>query len=89
MTNPYRLLRPKSMLGAFALWFFFGTIGIHRLYLQRRLAFPMLIAGFLGWLGAPFVIGLFLLLPIFAWWLVDLFFVAGWVRDHNAAIGHG
>lgn len=34
-----------------------------------------------------------LLVPIgihrFAWWLVDLFLVAGRVRDHNAAIGDG
>ena len=41
------------------------------------------------WLGTPFIVGLFLLLPIALWWLMDLFFVAGWVREHNAAIGDG
>lgn len=87
MSNAYTLVRPKSLFGAFALWFFFGTIGIHRFYMQRRLALPMLILGMLGWLGTPFVFGVFIILPIFAWWLLDLFFVAGWVREHNAAIG--
>lgn len=89
MSNPYTLARPKSLLGAFALWFFFGTIGVHRLYLQRRLAVPMLILGLVGWLGTPFIVGFFLLIPILAWWLVDLFFVAGWVREHNAALIRG
>ncbi len=49
----------------------------------------MLILGLLGWLGTPFIGGFFLLLPIALWWLVDLFLVAGWVREHNAAFGHG
>ena len=89
MSNSYTLIRPKSLLGALALWFFFGTIGIHRFYMHRTLAIPMLLLGMIGWIGLPFVIGLFILIPIYAWWLLDLFFVAGWVRDHNAAIGHG
>lgn len=89
MSNPYTLVRPKSLLGAIALWFFFGTIGIHRFYLQRRLAIPMLILGLLAWIGAPFIIGLFLLIPVGLWWLLDLFFVAGWVREHNAALIRG
>lgn len=79
----------KTRLLALVLWFFFGTIGIHRFYLQRRLALPMLILGLLGWLGTPFIVGLFLLIPVLAWWLVDLFFVSGWVREHNAAVGRG
>lgn len=89
MSNPYTLLRPKSLLGAFALWFFLGTIGVHRFYLHRSYAIPMLILGLLAWLGAPFLVGFFLLFPILAWWLVDLFLVAGWVREHNTAIGRG
>lgn len=89
MTNPYTLVRPKSLLGALALWLCFGTIGIHRFYLQRRLAIPMLLLGLLGWAGTPFLVGFFLLIPVLAWWLVDLFFVAGWVREHNAALGNG
>ena len=89
MSNPYTLFRPKSLPGAFALWFFLGTIGVHRFYLHRRFALPMLVLGLLAWIGVPFILGLFLLLPIGLWWLVDLFFVAGWVRDHNAAIGRG
>lgn len=87
MSNAYTLVRPKSLFAALALWFFFGTIGIHRFYMQRRLALPMLILGILGWIGTLFVIGIFILIPVFGWWLIDLFFVAGWVREHNAAIG--
>ena len=86
MSNPYTLLRPKSLPVGFVLCLFFGTIGIHRFYLRRPLARSMLILGLFGWVGTPFVSGLFLLLPIVLWWLVDLFFVAGWVHENNAAI---
>ncbi len=99
MTNSHTLDQPRSAFAAFALWFFFGTIGIHRFYLRRRFAIPMLILGGFAWIANLLllvalsffggVFGFFLLLPIFVWWLVDLFLVDGWVREHNAALGHG
>ena len=86
MSNRYTLLQPKSLPVGFVLCLFFGTIGIHRFYLQRPHARTMLILGLFGWVGTPFVSGLILLFPIGAWWLLDLFFVASWVHENNATV---
>lgn len=43
----------------------------------------------ISWLSTPLGVGFLLLLGIVVWMLFDLFAVARWVREHNAAIGHG
>lgn len=87
---------PRSPLVAALLWLCFGTIGIHRAYLNRQHWLTMFLAGGFGWLASPVGLwppaaggigGFFLLFPIAVLWLADLFRLFGWVADHNAIIG--
>jgi TM2 domain-containing membrane protein YozV len=74
----------KSVVVAYILWFFFGSLGAHRFYLKRTgSAVAMLVIfvasivlsvtgiGFLGYI----VLGL--------WVLVDAFLIPGMTRDYN------
>ena len=77
---------PRSPEAALALWLCFGTIGIHRAYLNRQHWITMFLAGCVGWLTASLGAGLVLLAPVAIFWLADGFRLTGWVADHNAVI---
>ncbi len=89
-------LRPRSRVVAAALWLVFGTVGIHRAYLNRQYRLGMFLAGFTGWgmflvgadggLSLVLGFGLLLLFPVGCLWLLDLFRLFGWVADHNVVI---
>lgn len=69
---------------AYLLWFFLGTLGIHRFYLNRKgSAIAMLSLTILGWLTAIFAIGFLFLIIVGIWELVDLFLVGKMVREEN------
>ena len=75
----------KSMAVAYMLWFFLGTFGAHRVYLGRyRSGAFMALLGILGSILAIAVVGLFLLIPVFIWWLADAFLIPNMVGSKPA-----
>lgn len=87
---------PRSVGVAGILWLCFGTIGLHRAYLNRKHWLTMFLAGGFGWFASPVGVwppqaggfgGFILLVPVGLLWLADLFRIAGWVADHNAVVG--
>ena len=84
--------QPKSMAVAYALWFFLGQLGLHRIYLGRvGSGIAQLLLGLVGWATIWFIIGFIPLAILWIWLLVDLFLTAGMVREANrtltAAVG--
>ena len=66
----------KSEFAAYLLWFFLGTFGVHRMYLNRWVCgFFMLALLGIGTLTAPFLIGYIPLIILGLWWVIDLFFI--------------
>ncbi|MDP9729384.1 TM2 domain-containing protein (plasmid) [Alicyclobacillus sp. TC] len=71
----------KNMVLAYVLWFFLGSLGIHRFYLGRiGTGIVQLILGVIGWATAVFVVGWFFLGVLYLWLLVDLFLIPGMAR---------
>ncbi|WP_091950306.1 TM2 domain-containing protein [Phyllobacterium sp. YR620] len=77
----------KSMFAAYLLWFFLGGFGIHRFYLGRggsgALMCFMCIAGIVTYLV---VIGIFLLIFVGIWWLIDIFLIPGMISKQKGDI---
>ncbi|MCL6489884.1 MAG: TM2 domain-containing protein [Alicyclobacillus mali] len=71
----------KSLWLAYVLWFFLGSLGIHRFYLGRiKTGIAQLVLGIVGWATVAFIVG-FIILPILGiWLLVDAFLIPGMVR---------
>jgi TM2 domain-containing membrane protein YozV len=73
------------LLTAYALWFFMGLVGAHRIYCGRimsglaqlALAFVLLIAALA--LGRVYIFAI----PIVLWWLFDASQISAWVRTMN------
>lgn len=80
----------KSTLVAYLLWFFLGGFGAHRFYLgSTGPAIAQLIITLVSIITAFFVIGLFGLLAVGIWVLVDAFLIPGMVQSYNSRlIGH-
>ncbi len=64
-------MQEKSVALAYVLWFFFGTLGIHRFYLGKT------ITGVI-WLltGGLLLVG----------WIIDLFLIPGMVETYNLKV---
>lgn len=74
----------KSVGIAYLLWFFLSSLGIHRIYLGRKMSgFTMLLLNVLGWLTLVFAIGFIFFTILALWVLVDLFLIPGMVRQEN------
>ena len=84
-TTTTTVVSGKSILVAYLLWFFLGSLGIHRFYLGRTgTAITQLIMAVLG-VATLFIILGDILLPILGIWLViDLFLIPGMVRTAPA-----
>tara|TARA_X000000368_G_scaffold389643_2_gene352194 strand:- start:1323 stop:1658 length:336 start_codon:yes stop_codon:yes gene_type:complete len=66
-------LNGRSLLITLLLWFFLGYLGAHRFYLGKyKSAVAMAILTIVGWLTAFIVIGIFILIGVGIWWVVDL-----------------
>jgi TM2 domain-containing membrane protein YozV len=80
----------KNTIIAYVLWWFLGSLGIHRMYLGRTgsgvTQLLLLIFGIVTWF---FGIGLLLLAILGVWWLVDAFLTYGMVREENEKRGLG
>ena len=74
----------KSMLVAYLLAIFVGTLGIHRFYLgEKNTAIIQLVLTVAGWLTAIILIGFVALAVVGVWVLVDLFLIPGLVAKQN------
>ncbi len=74
----------KSTGAAYLLWFFLGGFGAHRFYLgQTGTAIAQLVLFVLGWLTFIVVIGMFLLIALGIWLLVDAFLIPGMIEQKN------
>jgi TM2 domain-containing membrane protein YozV len=66
------------------LWFFLGGFGAHRFYLgQTGTAIAQLILFVLGWLTIIIGVGVFLLVAVGIWLLVDAFLIPGMIEQQN------
>lgn len=78
----------KNTIIAYVLWWFLGSLGIHRMYLGRTgsgvTQLLLLIFGIVTWF---FGIGILLLAILGVWWLVDAFLTYGMVREENEKRG--
>jgi len=95
LTNEERMLlnsemqrKGKSMVLAYILLIFLGSLGIHRFYLnQKGTAITMLVLFLVGWATSwIFFIGYLFLIPLWIWVFVDLFLVPGIVNKENEYI---
>ena len=74
----------KSMLVAYLLAIFVGTLGIHRFYLgEKNTAIAQLVLTIVGWLTVWIIIGALPLIAVSIWVLVDLFLIPGLVAKQN------
>jgi TM2 domain-containing membrane protein YozV len=77
----------KSAGLAYALWLLLGWLGAHRFYAGKPLSALLLMAGMLGsWLLTFVFLGYLTMQPFLLWWLIDVFLVGGWIRDHNTRL---
>lgn len=77
----------KSTGLAYALWFFLGTAGAHRFYAGKIGSAVTMLVIFLISLPLCFVfIGIIGVFAVLIWALIDAFFIAGWIREHNSRL---
>ena len=79
----------KSVGVALVFWFFLGTFGGHRFYLNRPHARTMLILALAGVVLSFVVVGLFLIAAVALWALIDAFSLPKWVAESNRALASG
>lgn len=78
----------KSIIVAYLLWWFLGTLGVHRFYLGKPgTGFAQLSLFVAGVVTAILLIGYVFLLVWFVWWALDAFFVYSIVNQANAELG--
>jgi len=84
-TEPAPAIRgDKSMLLAYVLWFFLGSLGIHRFYLgATRSAIILLVLTILSVVLSVVGVGPLLGLVVVIWLIVDIFLIPGMVRAAN------
>jgi TM2 domain-containing membrane protein YozV len=77
----------KSTGVAYLLWFFLGMFGGHRFYLgQTGTAICQLCLCIAGIVLAFVIIGYFLLIALWIWWIVDAFLIPGIIRNLNTQL---
>lgn len=75
----------KNTLVAYLLWFFLGSLGIHRFYLgETTTGVVILILNILGWLTFIIGIGFLFWAAVGIWLIADLFLIPGLIqKDHD------
>ncbi|USY27136.1 TM2 domain-containing protein [Alcaligenes sp. 1735tsa3] len=77
----------KSLGVTYLLWFFLGTLGGHRFYMDKTgSAIAILVLTILGALLSVMGVGLIMLGVALVWVLVDAFLIPGWVRNKNTLL---
>jgi len=79
----------KSVLIAYLLWWFLGSLGAHRFYLRRNgSAATMLIITVVSIPACFILIGFLGVFAIFVWWIIDAFSIPGFVKRHNMRLAN-
>ncbi|QYF98453.1 MULTISPECIES: TM2 domain-containing protein [Microbacterium] len=77
--------RPMKDAGiGYLLLILLGGFGAHRFYLGRAgSAVAMLLIWWSGWALTVIGVGIFMLLAVVIWWIVDLFLIPSMVNEYN------
>lgn len=74
----------KSTGLAYVLWFFLGSLGIHKFYLgNTKMGIVYLLLSLIGWVTVYILIGWVFLAILAILWLIDLFTLPSQVRTAN------
>lgn len=74
----------KSVLAGYAIWFFLGLFGLHRMYLGRWTSgMAMLVLHGISWLTWWIAIGIVGFAILGLWWLIDALLIPGMARRAN------
>jgi len=77
----------KSTVVAYLLWLFLGGFGGHRFYCgEIGSAVAQLVLMIFGLLLSLVLIGIFVILGLSIWVLVDAFLIPGWIRNYNTTL---
>jgi TM2 domain-containing membrane protein YozV len=77
----------KSIAVAYLLWLFFGGAGGHRFYAGKTgSAVAQLLLLIFGLILTVVVVGVFVLIGLYIWVLVDAFLIPGWIRNQNSLL---
>lgn len=79
--------RAKSVVLAYALWFFLGGLGAHRIYCGKTASgVAMLVASISSVILCLVLIGFIGVVIVAIWVLIDAFLVHGWVQKYNTKL---
>lgn len=78
-------MRPQKDVGiAYLLAILLGGFAAHRFYVGRiGSAIAFICLWWIGWLTTGAIVGIFMVLAAGIWWIIDLFLLAGMVREAN------
>lgn len=78
------IIRERSAVVAYVLWFFLGYLGVHRFYLGRiGSGVFQLLLGLVGGATVWFGVGLIPLAILWFWLLIDIFLIPGMTRSES------
>ncbi|MGP4038564.1 TM2 domain-containing protein [Gracilibacillus sp. D59] len=76
------MMKERSLVIAYLLWFFFGQIGVHRFYTGRTgSGIAQLLLGVVGWATTWILIGWIPLVVLWIWLFVDIFLIPAMCRN--------
>ena len=77
----------KSAVVGYLLWWFLGYFGAHRFDMGRvGSGVGMAITTCVSFALLIIFIGVFGLLAVFVWWIVDAFLLHSWITEHNSRL---
>lgn len=74
----------KDILLAYILWFFLGSFGVHRFYMNRTFSgVLMALLHLISWATIIIALGFLGFGLLGLWWVIDAFLIMGWVERYN------
>lgn len=90
INNTYIVRNDKNMVLTYVLWFFLGSLGIHKFYLgHNKAGITYLVLSVIGWATSWLLVGFAFLAVVGVLLLVDIFLIPGHVRQANASPQYG